>query len=94
MGYINLSRCPKLVTLPNKLISEVLSSAESLPLEVRTNANSPHDGDFVRPGVMQLSRSFGVTIVGKGLRIKSIGAHLAPISVDVDQKIIKRVSFL
>ncbi|KAH0992675.1 hypothetical protein GBA52_004158 [Prunus armeniaca] len=52
MGYINLSRCPKLVTLPNNLISEVLSSAESLPLEVRTNANSPHDGDFVRPGVM------------------------------------------
>ncbi|XP_008222873.1 PREDICTED: disease resistance protein RPP4-like [Prunus mume] len=51
-GYINLSRCPKLVTLPNNLISEVLSSAESLPLEVQTNANSPHDGDFVRPGVM------------------------------------------
>ncbi|ONI28799.1 hypothetical protein PRUPE_1G162100, partial [Prunus persica] len=52
LEYFNLSRCPKLVTLPNNLISEVLSSAESLPLEVRTNANSPHDGDFVRPRVM------------------------------------------
>ncbi|KAL6293466.1 hypothetical protein ACE6H2_001608 [Prunus campanulata] len=45
---LNLNRCLKLVTLPNKLISEVLSIAESLPLEVRTNENSPSDGDLMR----------------------------------------------
>ncbi|XP_016651496.1 PREDICTED: uncharacterized protein LOC107881674 [Prunus mume] len=50
LGLIDLSRCPKLVTLPNNLISEGLSSAESLPLEVRTNANNPCDGDFMRHG--------------------------------------------
>ncbi|VVA35845.1 PREDICTED: TMV resistance [Prunus dulcis] len=48
LEYINLNRCPKLVTFPNNLISEVLSSSESLPLEIRTNANSPRDGDFAR----------------------------------------------
>ncbi|KAH0974660.1 hypothetical protein GBA52_016559 [Prunus armeniaca] len=47
LGIIDLSQCPKLVTLPNNLISEALSSAESLPLEVRTNANSPCDGNFM-----------------------------------------------
>ncbi|XP_020419642.1 TMV resistance protein N isoform X2 [Prunus persica] len=47
LDSIVLDRCPKLVTLPNNLISEGLSSAESLPLEVRTNANSPRDGDFL-----------------------------------------------
>ncbi|CAB4286093.1 unnamed protein product [Prunus armeniaca] len=50
LGLIDLSRCPKLVTLPNNLISEGLSNAESLPLEVRTNANNPRDGDFMRHG--------------------------------------------
>ncbi|XP_016651016.1 PREDICTED: disease resistance protein TAO1-like [Prunus mume] len=34
LDIINFSRCRKLVTLPNNLISEGLSSAESLPLEV------------------------------------------------------------
>ncbi|XP_021829801.1 TMV resistance protein N-like [Prunus avium] len=48
---INLNRCPKLVILPNNLISEALSSAE-LPLEVRTNANSPRNGNLVRLGMM------------------------------------------
>ncbi|ONI28800.1 hypothetical protein PRUPE_1G162200 [Prunus persica] len=43
---LNLNRCLKLVTLQNKLIFEGLSSAESLPLEVRTNANSLGDGNF------------------------------------------------
>ncbi|XP_016647965.1 PREDICTED: TMV resistance protein N-like [Prunus mume] len=43
--YINLTRCPKLVPLPkNNLISEVLSSAESLPLEVRTKSYSFFNG--------------------------------------------------
>ncbi|CAL8082554.1 unnamed protein product [Prunus armeniaca] len=43
--YINLTRCPKLVTLPNNnLISEVLSSAESLPLEVRTKSYGSFNG--------------------------------------------------
>ncbi|CAL2241082.1 unnamed protein product [Prunus armeniaca] len=46
-GLKKLNRCLKLVTFPNKLISEVLSSVESLPLEVRTNANSPRDGDLL-----------------------------------------------
>ncbi|CAB4316491.1 unnamed protein product [Prunus armeniaca] len=50
LGLIDLSRCPKLVTLPNNLISKGLSNAESLPLEVRTNANNPRDGDFMRHG--------------------------------------------
>ncbi|CAL2258359.1 unnamed protein product [Prunus armeniaca] len=48
LDFINLSQCPKLVTLPNNLLSEGLSSAESLPLEVRTNANSPRNGNFKR----------------------------------------------
>ncbi|BFG15414.1 hypothetical protein CerSpe_016890 [Prunus speciosa] len=43
--YINLTRCPKLVTLPNNnWISEVLSSAESFPLEVRTKSYSSFNG--------------------------------------------------
>ncbi|CAL2227575.1 unnamed protein product [Prunus armeniaca] len=43
--YINLTRCPKLVTLPNNnLISDVLSSAESLSLEVRTKSCGSFNG--------------------------------------------------
>ncbi|XP_020409668.1 disease resistance protein TAO1 [Prunus persica] len=37
--HITLGQCPKLVTLP--------LNAESLPLEVRTNANNPHDDGWV-----------------------------------------------
>ncbi|VVA17183.1 PREDICTED: TMV resistance [Prunus dulcis] len=52
LHFIHLDRCPKLVTMPNNLISEGLSSAESLPLEVRTNTNSPRYGNFLRQGKM------------------------------------------